>query len=351
VLAKYVAEVVEKGLDNLADNGGDVNAQVALANRIISTIMTETKEREFDELSVAQRAEQLLALFDKRNSILALDEKTEIIRPETSIAQSSLFTGAIHEPQMYTELKKEIVSCNRIDMLVSFIKWSGLRLIIDALARLKEVGADFRVVFIGSGADEEEVRTYCAAQGLRNRCFFPGAITEREILRAWYCRADALLFPSTFDTNGLVGREAAACSLPAVLVGGSCAAEGTRDGEDAFLVEETAQSLSALLAKRCSDRPRMRVVGEQASRTLYLSWEDAVGRAAERYEIVIDAYRSGKTPHHGGGVEHLLRSQGELMEAVARMGRRKAVRRGGICGENRGRMSHSAGSLRYRVIR
>ena len=146
VLAKYVAEVVEKGLDNLVDNGGDVNAQVTLANRIITTIISETKEKEFDEMSVAQRAEQLLALFDKRNNILALDEKAEIIRPETSIAQSSLFTGAIHEPQMYNELKKEIVSCNRIDMLVSFIKWSGLRLIMDELTTFAQNGGELRII-------------------------------------------------------------------------------------------------------------------------------------------------------------------------------------------------------------
>ena len=146
VLAKYVAEVVEKGLDNLVDNGGDVNAQVALANRIITTIISETKEKRFDEMSVAERAEQLLALFDKRNSILALDEKAEIVRPETSLAQSSLFTGAIHEPQMYTELKKEIVSCNRIDMLVSFIKWSGLRLIMDELTTFTQNGGELRII-------------------------------------------------------------------------------------------------------------------------------------------------------------------------------------------------------------
>ena len=53
-------EVVEKGLDNLADNGGDVNAQVTLANRIFTTIISETKEKEFDEMSVAQRAEHTL---------------------------------------------------------------------------------------------------------------------------------------------------------------------------------------------------------------------------------------------------------------------------------------------------
>ena len=146
VLAKYVAEVVERGLENLKDNGGDLHAQVALANQLISTIISETKESDFDTLSIADRAEQLLALFDRQNTVWAIDEKARIIRPETSIAQSSLFTGAVHEPQMYTELKKEIVSCNRIDMLVSFIKWSGLRLIMDELTSFTKSGGELRII-------------------------------------------------------------------------------------------------------------------------------------------------------------------------------------------------------------
>ena len=143
ILAKYVAELVEKGLDTVKDNGGDLSAQVELVNRIVSTIVTETKEPDFDQMSVAERAEQLLALFDK-NGILT--ETAEVQRPETSIAQSSLFTGAVHEPQMVTELKKEIASCDRIDMLVSFIKWSGLRLIIDELRSFTKNGGELRVI-------------------------------------------------------------------------------------------------------------------------------------------------------------------------------------------------------------
>ena len=146
ILSKYLSEVVEKGLDNIVDNGGDISSQVGLVNKIVSVIKTETKEDDFFGLSVAEKAEQLLSLFDKKNSILALNEKAAVIRPETSIAQSSLFTGAVHEPQMYTELKKEIVSCNRIDMLVSFIKWSGLRLLIDELAQFTRSGGQLRII-------------------------------------------------------------------------------------------------------------------------------------------------------------------------------------------------------------
>ena len=146
VLSKYVAEIVEKGLENVKDNGGDISSQVELVNRIVATIVAQTREADFDRNSVAERAEQLLALLDKRNSVFALDEKAQITRPETSIAMSSLFTGAVHEPQMYTELKKEIVSCNKIDMLVSFIKWSGLRLIIDELTEFTQNGGELRII-------------------------------------------------------------------------------------------------------------------------------------------------------------------------------------------------------------
>ncbi len=63
MLAKYVAEVVERGLENLKDNGGDINDQVTLTNQVINTIIDETKGLDFDSLTVSDRAEQLFGTF------------------------------------------------------------------------------------------------------------------------------------------------------------------------------------------------------------------------------------------------------------------------------------------------
>ncbi|WP_300279617.1 DUF3427 domain-containing protein [Peptacetobacter sp.] len=149
ILTKYISDVIEKGLNNLNDKNNGINNQISLVNKIVNIIKDETKENYYEKLTLPKETEQLLSLYEKKNNILAFEKSskdTKIIRPETSISQSSLFTGALHEPQMFTELKKEIISSDRIDMLVSFIKWSGLRLLIEELKNFTENGGKLRVI-------------------------------------------------------------------------------------------------------------------------------------------------------------------------------------------------------------
>ncbi len=146
ILAKYVSSVIKKGLDDFSDNDDGIQKQISLVNKIVSIIKKETGEDRFDNLSVDKQAEILRAWFSRKENPTLSDKDRNIVRPVTSIAQSSLFTGASHEPQMFTELKKEILSCDRIDMLVSFVKWSGLRLIINQLRTFTQNGGKLRVI-------------------------------------------------------------------------------------------------------------------------------------------------------------------------------------------------------------
>lgn len=92
-------------------------------------------------------------------------------------------------------------------LFVGRLMWyKGIRIILDALASLRDQGQPFRMVFLGGGVDEPNIRKYTEELGLTDRCLFPGSVRDRQALRAWYCRADLFLFPSTFDTNGLVVR-------------------------------------------------------------------------------------------------------------------------------------------------
>lgn len=202
-------------------------------------------------------------------------------------------------------------------LFIGRLMWyKGLRIILDALKSLDVNGTDFRMVFVGGGGDEPEVRAYTTELGLDRKVFFTGAISDREKLRAWYCRADLFLFPSTFDTNGLVVREAAASDTASVIVAGSCASEGITDNRNGFLIEENAGSLAAKLEELCTDSERMKAVGKCAGDELYISWTDAVAHAFDRYGAVIDNFRSGVYGRRDPIKGSWMQSQGELMQIL-----------------------------------
>ncbi len=205
-------------------------------------------------------------------------------------------------------------------LFVGRMMWyKGLKIIADALAMLKAQGKDFRMVFVGSGAEFSDFQRYADSCNITDQCIFTGAVQDRNILRAWYSRADLFLFPSTFDTNGLVVREAAANSLGAVLISGSCAAEGITDGVNGLLIEENPESLYKCLDSVMGQPELLRTIGSNAARDLYLSWHDAVRNAMNRYEIVIDMYRRGLYPASHEPVEQFLKASGRLMEDLGQL--------------------------------
>ncbi|MCR5686798.1 MAG: glycosyltransferase [Lachnospiraceae bacterium] len=178
------------------------------------------------------------------------------------------------------------------------MKYKGLPLIVDALSRLSADGTDFRMVFVGGGPDMEEIKEMARTAGIysetgKSRCIFTGPVYDRQALRAWNTRADLFLFPSTYDTNGIVVREAAACALASVLIDGSCAAEGIEHDRNGFIIDENAESMYRLLRDLSGRRDHMKHVGENAMNEIYISWSDSVHEAYERYNTVIENKRAG----------------------------------------------------------
>lgn len=197
------------------------------------------------------------------------------------------------------------------------IREKGILNIISAMSILYTEGIDFRMVFIGDGRDMKELKKAAEKEGLTEKCLFTGMIRDRKVLQAWYTRADLFLFPSEYDTNGLVVTEAAAAGTPSLLIRGSAAAENIRDNVNGFLAKNDPRDLAERILCLLRQPEALIKAGEQASKELYLSWEDAVDLAYTRYQIVLDRCRSGKYQRRKAAGDTLVKAQSKLMAALS----------------------------------
>ena len=103
--------------------------------------------------------------------------------PETSLSVSSLLTGAGDDPQLEREIRTEMQTADRVDILVSFIKWSGLSLLLSAFEDLEARGIPVRIIttsYMGA-SDPEAVEWLAARRGFSLRVSYD---TERTRLHA-----------------------------------------------------------------------------------------------------------------------------------------------------------------------
>lgn len=319
VLAREIQTVCDKPLIMTYHTKFDYDIQRAIKNRLLQEgvirVMVENISASDEVWVVSEGAGKNLRSLGYKGDYVVMENGVDIEKRPASEKD-------VHALKERYRIPEGIP----VFLFVGRMVWyKNQRIILDGLRRFKECGADFRLVMVGDGADLAEMKLYARTIGIDDRCIFTGIIQDREEVRTFYTMADLLLFPSVFDTNGLVVREAAACNTASVLVRGSSAAEGVLGGRNGFLIGENAESLSSLLWSLKGREETVREAGVHAAEELYISWETAVKKAAERYEIVIDNYRSGRYKHRVTLTEGLLNATANLMDLFSFLGTKMSV--------------------------
>lgn len=150
LLSSYISAVTRKALSFMREESSKDNEvllrQIRTCNDVIDSLSRALNDDEFQTLRIDEQGEVLTSVYRKLNTVRAFRNE-KVVRPVTSLTQTSLFTGSHYEPNMLEELRKEITTSDSIDWLVSFIKWSGLRIIMEELRYFtQERGGKLRVI-------------------------------------------------------------------------------------------------------------------------------------------------------------------------------------------------------------
>ncbi|WP_185149315.1 DUF3427 domain-containing protein [Streptomyces sp. Ag109_O5-1] len=137
VLARFIGEAVGRRLSQLPHD-----KQVNAANEIMQALVSSVPDPDVDG--------SVTAIVDGPRQLLALAEQETpgvyAIRPLTPLSETVLITNAPDDPSLGAELRAELATSDRIDLLCAFVKWYGIRVLEDSLRSAKERGVPIRVI-------------------------------------------------------------------------------------------------------------------------------------------------------------------------------------------------------------
>jgi superfamily II DNA or RNA helicase len=141
-VSRHVAGIIARAIER-APEGKRSDEAVRIAGELIRRLqhLTEGKQS-FDGDELLDPARVLVSLLRRLP-----DGRPEAIeRPLTPLLDTTVFTNAPGEPAVGHELRAEVPSADAIDVVMAFVRWSGVRPLTDALRRHCEAGKPLRIL-------------------------------------------------------------------------------------------------------------------------------------------------------------------------------------------------------------
>jgi glycosyltransferase involved in cell wall biosynthesis len=104
--------------------------------------------------------------------------------------------------------------------------------------------------------------------------------------------ASLFFFPSKYDNDPLVIKEAAAYQLPSLVLANTSIAQLLNNEVNGFIQKGDSQSFSARIIAILSDSKKLKAIGEEAKKTLVVSWSYTLKDLQDYYQEVLSDYDS-----------------------------------------------------------
>ena len=151
-----------------------------LSSAVLETIAEHAQTAEPDH-QLVEPIERLTAI----ESVAPTGETFSLRQPLTPLRDTVLMTNAKDQPSVGSEIAAEIESADRIDLVLAFIRWTGIRDLLDVLRRHTEAGKPLRVITtIYTGSTEQRALEALQDLGAEVRVSYDTS-TTRLHAKAW----------------------------------------------------------------------------------------------------------------------------------------------------------------------
>ncbi|WP_017443989.1 DUF3427 domain-containing protein [Gayadomonas joobiniege] len=184
-LSRFLSHILEYAIESVPAGDDRLQQQIALSNQLLLWLKAQIQQSDFIEDNLlASQGKLLTALYELENPVSAdLKNYIKDIFPLTGLTQSELFCGSNAGLSLESELKREILSADKIYWLVSFIKWAGIRIFRKELEAFTKSGRELKIITTSyMGATDAKAVEFLA--GLPNTQVKLSYNTERERLHA-----------------------------------------------------------------------------------------------------------------------------------------------------------------------
>lgn len=173
----------------------------------------------------------------------------------------------------------------------------NVEFLLKSLALFKQRwGKPFCMLMIGDGPDRETYERTAVDLGLAEEIRFTGKIPNQEIA-PYFAAADAFLFASRTETQGIVILEAFAGNTPVVAVEASGVRDLVKSGFNGILTEENAEQFAGELDSFLKNAPIRKRMASYAGQSALAYREEAVALQAVHYynSVINSAEGNGET--------------------------------------------------------
>ncbi len=137
VIARHLAGLIEHALKVARTP----EARIAIVSDVLSALPDPDVLQEVIYEVAPDRIKRLDAVMPS-----GVVDSSRYIRPATPFSDTALMTNARDEPTLAAELRAELASADRVDLLCAFVKWQGVRLLEGELSDLKHRKVPLRVI-------------------------------------------------------------------------------------------------------------------------------------------------------------------------------------------------------------